>query len=173
MSLQQWSVWFPKEQLSDINLTEMTPLNLSSDEDRARVILPPDHYDHLAAWSGASSDATDVVVVAAAFDNRPTYFRVDRVSSNDRRPVDVMTYYDWQHFLLELVMIVLALRNLRLGRLDRLSIVRSAAIVVIFSAASWILSANHHVGVAEYAVLSYGCAVTFLYAGRIIVRYCA
>ena len=47
-------------------------------------------------------------------------------------PVGLMTYYDWQHFLLELVMIVLALWNLRLGRLDRLSIVRSVVLVVIF-----------------------------------------
>jgi serine/threonine-protein kinase len=109
--------------------------------------------DSLAAWRGTyREDSTEVLLQAGAFDGRPTYFsifgpwsRPQEIGAEARTAGDriVEAAFVGVVFVVLVAGFLLALRNLRLGRGDRLGARRLAVAVIVLTLFSWVLRANH------------------------------
>jgi serine/threonine-protein kinase len=121
---------------------------------------PPYHSDTTLAWSGAYSEdpSVRVRVEAAAFRGSPTYFRIvgpwdrpDRMTST-APPAGVRVVQVASAIVVLSLLVagmVIARRNLRLGRGDRRGAFRLAAYVLVVAIASWMLLASHAANFAE------------------------
>ena len=127
----RWSEWFSPERIG---------FDLSEREDAAdgasvlRRIedhgwTPPDAYDRIAMWEGRTSDGEIFHVFAAAWRGRPTYFRVIYGELSEgyipsvyalTRPHDSLWYVFALRLAAAMFGVVLAWRNLRAGRVDRI-----------------------------------------------------
>ena len=141
----RWSEWFTPQRtgfyLPSEN-TEVPPtLEKPADVQVLKVVndrwwTPPDAYDAFAVWEGKNSDGTTFLVEAAAWRGKPIYFR-----KIDGDPAEITPVYDTTRgqksfaylFILIIALmisgVVLAWRNLRSGRGDRVGGKRLAAYV--------------------------------------------
>jgi serine/threonine-protein kinase len=116
--------------------------------------VPPVHCDTRAAWEGHDPDepATPLRIEAGAHRGKPIFFRL--VESYDR-PTRMEGFASfeaqrvWIAFMVVFLVIftagavLLARRNLRLGRGDRRGATRLAATIGILAIVEWILLAHH------------------------------
>jgi serine/threonine-protein kinase len=138
-----WSVPFAEARLDAAEFRATTPR-----------WTPPDYADARAAWEGVWPDepSIPVRVEAASFRGRPVYFEIvfpwDKPARQEgsQRPSTVINLLTG--LLLVVTMlggVLLARRNLRLGRGDRRGASRLALLIVVVNVlAYWVLT-NHHV----------------------------
>jgi serine/threonine-protein kinase len=138
-----WSMWFREEditfKLSSDSESVANPKRLSAEELRTADWLwtPPDAYDSLAAWSGTWPGSDErPLVEAAAYRGRPVYFAILPPSltgagtggeGGGLPAVQIVLF--WLFFGLFVGAVLLAWRNLRLGRGDRRGALRLAFFV--------------------------------------------
>jgi serine/threonine-protein kinase len=165
-----WSAWFREEDLG-FNLTGRYLRRLSDESlwTAAWLRTPRDAYDRLAAWQGTWPDsAAPLHVEAAAYRGRPVYFAVFAPSPAGEAGMPGSSPPRWDlpsapfWFGLDLAIfcgeMLLAWRNLRLGRGDRRGALRLARYIFVLSMLSWLLQASHFVGPLEWMILLIGVA---------------
>jgi serine/threonine-protein kinase len=115
---------------------------------------PPDFADSRAAWSGSYPERPDIPlrIEAAAYRGRPVWF--DTLAPWDRpwRMVErelspglkfIGIFFSTILVLLMAGAVLLARRNLRMGRGDRRGAFKVALFIVLVLAAEWVLNASH------------------------------
>ncbi len=123
--------------------------------------VPPHPYTARVAWEGAYTAQPEmkIHVEAAAYGGRPVYFEIidpwdrppaapDHLGSTRERALDILLLSVF--FVAILSGVLLAWRNLRLGRGDRKGAFRLAAFVFAVFICGWVFSA-HHVATEEEA----------------------
>jgi hypothetical protein len=116
--------------------------------------LPPEAFDARAEWDGSFAAHPDVPihVAAAAYHGKPVYFAVlgpwerpTRMQAVPRAPGQIASEATVMVVTLLLLFgsLVLARRNLRLGRGDRSGAFRVASVVFAANTLAWLLSAHH------------------------------
>ena len=116
--------------------------------------LPPVHSDTRIAWEGKLSNTPDLTlrVEAASYRGRPVFFRVlgpwveperaeDDPEGAGQRVAQILLPILFISILLGAVL--LARRNMRLGKSDRSGAFRIAAFSVVTHTAAWLLAAKH------------------------------
>ena len=122
---------------------------------------PPVYSDARAAWTGSLAERTNIPmrIEAAAYRGKPVYFeligpwtRPERMRpyqpAAGRRAVLVIGIVLWLSMLV--VGVMLARRNLRLGRGDRRGAFRLAAFVFATRAVAWFFGAHHVPNIDEF-----------------------
>jgi serine/threonine-protein kinase len=153
-----WSEWFSAEYVG-FELDEL------SNSDVTRT--PPDAFDRVKSWQGTWPDDNEPLrVVATAYQGKPVYFEVFRPEESDgQRPAahtDAGSGRDEYTVLLLLLIsvkvgaVLLAWRNLRLGRGDRASELVLAVYTFVVGMAVWFLQASHVGGLRENALFHFG-----------------
>jgi hypothetical protein len=131
--------------------------------------IPPDAYDHLAAWKGTWPDSdVPLYIEAATYLGRPVYFEVlpqalgeaTGAPSATGPAIDpaALNFATSLNFAIFVGEVLLAWRNLRLGRGDRRGAFRLARYVFLISSLIWVLRASHVGGPLEWLVFSAGLA---------------
>ncbi|MDQ3908444.1 MAG: serine/threonine protein kinase [Acidobacteriota bacterium] len=145
---------------------------------------PPDAYDARAAWEGVVPEQPDVRVrvEAAGYRGRLTYFEiVPPWERPERQQPFQLTRVMWlqqavQIGILLLVIVVgvlLARRNLRLGRGDRRGAWRLALFLFAVFFVDWLSVAHHVPTVDEVALFLRGVALSMFWAGIAWLVYVA
>ena len=146
--------------------------------------IPPHVFDHRAAWD-TTIDGEHVAVTAAAFKGKPVYFDVTfnpppSSAASDEAKVKSLSWEEvsaWAGLVIMysvlLACLLLARRNVRLGRGDRTGAVRVAAVMFIARMILWIFSVHHVADIAEIDKLLYSVALSFLMALYAYVYYLA
>jgi serine/threonine-protein kinase len=114
---------------------------------------PPTTCDAQAAWAGAWGDGSDttVRVEAGAYRGKPVWFRVELPTTGPEQPTDPIQAPPWgAFFILALIGLagLLAWRNVRRGRGDRVTARRLATVVGGWQVFIWLIAA-HHPGTAN------------------------
>ena len=146
---------------------------------------PPQYADIRQAWTGRHPDHPDVAVriEAAALGGRPVYFRVVAPWDKPARkygglgpqPMTRAVTFVW----VSLVVIcgagamLLARRNLRLGRGDRRGAGRTAVILALASSAAMLIQARHVPDLAELPILRDVAGTALMTAASVWVVYLA
>jgi hypothetical protein len=146
--------------------------------------IPPHAYTARAAWEGVYPEQTDlkIRVEAAAYGRRPVYFEIIDVWERPPEPEAYMgSAKDRALDILLLTVfftalvggVLLAWRNLRLGRGDRRGAFRLTAFMAAVFSLNW-LFATHHVP-TEYEVLNFldGAEGVLFWSGFFWVVYLA
>ncbi len=163
-----WQEWYPKE-FTGIDLS-----SLESIEERGPP--PPDAFDQLQVWKGTQPGmGGDIYVQAAAWAGKPVYFRIfSRSTFEGRTPsMAIGRLYQPQKnsaarqrgesifvalaFLVWSGAVVLAWRNVRLGRGDRKGAFRVAFFLFSTGMLSWLFLASHNAA-NEMEILRIGMA---------------
>jgi serine/threonine-protein kinase len=123
--------------------------------------VPPHPYTARAAWEGSypAQPETPIHVEAASYGGRPVYFEIidpwdrppaahDHLGNTRERALGILLLSVF--FVAILGGVLLAWRNLRLGRGDRKGAFRLAAFVFVVFSLGWVFSA-HHVATEEEA----------------------
>jgi serine/threonine-protein kinase len=157
----RWSEWFPAEYLG-FDLDQLSPTDW--------LWTPPDAYDAVQAWQGTWPDTTDkFYVVAAAYRGLPVFFEVRRWRGQlhegaavpaqvEQRPMNGVTIAVLMLITAQVGAVILAWRNLRLGRGDRRGALRIAAYFLLMHLLAWLLQASHCRGTLEYGRFQIGLA---------------
>ena len=138
-----WAALFAAAQLPMDTFTPVAP-----------AIVPVTYADVRKAWEGHVPEQPEHVirVEAAGFEGRPVYFVVSGPwSRSSRTPQSAMPLFNLiMSNIAQVVMpalmlagVVLARRNVRLGRGDRHGAFRAASFLFLVTLASWILGASH------------------------------
>jgi serine/threonine-protein kinase len=184
-----WSTWFREEELG-FNLDASSakgrkPRKLSGDELREADWLrtPPDAYDHLAAWKGTWPDSeAPLYVEAATYRGRPVYFEILPPSFADAKeasrapgpPIDpAVVLGTTLSFSLLVGQLLLAWRNLRLGRGDRRGALRLAQYIFVLCLLAWVFRASHVGWLLEWNTFLIGLAQALLPAAIVWLYYIA
>jgi len=116
--------------------------------------------DERAAWEGKLSESSDVVfrIEAGAYKGRPIAFEIIGPWSRSSRSAPITPSF-FERVVngisslvlpgLMVVAVVLARRNVKLGRGDRRGALRAAAIVLVANLVSWVLGATHFADVGR------------------------
>jgi serine/threonine-protein kinase len=160
----------------------LDPSELRPSRPRARLSV---HTDARAAWQGIwpGSDELDVRVEAGAFRGKPVYWRVmfpwEIPQPDEARPSPTLPQklggVVGSVFLLGALFggIILARRNLRLGRGDRRGALRTAALLLCTRLLWWLFGAHHLAGEAEVDLFIGNLARGTYYFGLAYVLYLA
>ncbi|HYN84396.1 MAG TPA: protein kinase [Pyrinomonadaceae bacterium] len=116
--------------------------------------IPPYPYDELRAWDGVYPEqpSMSLQVQAAAFRGKPVYFHIVdpwNTPTRQQRPTPSVQARAQQAILLLIFTVILlgaillARRNLKLGRSDRRGAFRLALIVFVIYMIAWLFSAHH------------------------------
>jgi serine/threonine-protein kinase len=184
------SNWFRKDELGFLldapSAAGGNPRRLSPDELREADWLrtPPDAYDHLAAWKGTwPGSAEPLLVEAATYLGRPVYFEILSPILGGATGAPGATTPAIDPALMNLALflniailvgqVLLAWRNLRLGRGDRRGSLRLAQYVLLISLLTWMFRASHVVGLLEWMIFSIGLAAALLEAAWAWLSYTA
>ncbi|MGH9365382.1 MAG: serine/threonine-protein kinase, partial [Thermoanaerobaculia bacterium] len=147
--------------------------------------LPPEAFDARAEWDGSFASHPDVPihVTAAAYHGKPVYFAVlgpwerpTRIQEAPRTLGAVASQAALVAVILSLLLggLILARRNLRLGRGDRRGAFRVASFVFVAWMASWILSAHHVVDLnGEFGMFIVYFGVSLFFAAFLWLTYMA
>ena len=150
--------------------------------------IPRDYATARMAWEGPLPEVSDttVRVEAAAYDGKPTFFRVigSWVQSPATGPADEAPRFSPGDLFSTLAQIValalligsaiLARHNLRNGRGDRRGALRTAAVVFAARAATWVLAAHHYTAVPlENARFNLAMALALYAAATLWLYYMA
>ena len=144
---------------------------------------PPVYADRRIAWEGVYPDAPDVPihVEAASFEGRPVWFRIHEPwtesSTPDRRPVygedRTGEFFQVGAYLIVLIgAVVIAVRNLRLGRGDRRTALRFALYMGGIRIL-WLLGAHHVATEAELGLFVGHLAYAMYRVGLVWLFYMA
>ncbi len=158
-----WQEWYPKE-FTGIDLSA-----LESIEERGPP--PPDAFDQLQVWKGTQPGmGGDIYVQAAAWAGKPVYFRIlSRSEFEGRTPsIAIGRLYQPQKsagesifvalfFLVWSGAIVMAWRNVRLGRGDKKGAFRVAFFLFCTGMLAWLFGASHNAA-NELEILGIGMA---------------
>ena len=168
----RWSLLFNE---AGLDITKFTPAEPKW--------LPPQPYDSLAAWEGAYPDQSDMTmqVVVGAFRGRAVYFPSSTVEPATRQ---VAARQNTQTKLLNAVLIVflllilssavlLAWRNLQLGRGDRKGAFRIAAVAFVLHLVAWLFSAHHVPDLGEFSLFIENLAWSLMISGMMWIVYIA
>ncbi len=149
-------------------LFEAAGLDLSRFEPVPATFQPAAYADARAAWTGVLPDGADrpVRIEAATLRGKPVFF--ERItpadpawSAESPERLDPQGWVRWALplfvltllALLTLGCVLLALRNLRLGRGDRRGALRIAVVVFALRMLQWLLAAHHVAGLEEVFLL--------------------
>ncbi len=142
--------------------------------------LPLTRFDCSAAWDGVL-DGERVQIVAAAYRGIAVCFRVvapwmpiepaDAVPASAARSITSLDYT--LQYLVLLGALLLARRNVRLGRGDRKGAGRIAIVVLIAFLAQWLLTAKHVADAAEFGSFGVGIARALYFAVYVYLAYLA
>jgi hypothetical protein len=183
-----WSVWFREEdvtfKISSYAEDAANPKRLSAEELRTADWLrtPPDAYDSLAAWRGTWPGSNEELFVqAAAYRGLPVYFEILHPSAApgaaDSLPVGQLqpgqTLVLCIVFCLFVGAVLLAWRNLRLGRGDRRGALRLAVFVFIAGLLVWGFHASHAGALGEIGIFMIGWGQVLQWAASIWLYYIA
>ena len=138
--------WFPLFRAAGLDPAAFTPAT--------PVWTPPHYADARAAWTGRFPEDSSfaITVEAASFHGRPTYFSLsgpwtpeaeERPSEQSRTDRILEGVLVIGIFALLVGAFLWAIRNVRLGRGDRVGARRLTTAVMGLLLASWILGANH------------------------------
>ena len=163
-----WQEWFPKD-LTGFDLSAMEPI-----EERGPPV--PDAFDQLQVWKGTHPGAGgDIYVQAAAWARKPVSFRIFSLAEIDGKTPSMAMGRLYQPqktsasrvrgegffaALAVLVLsgaIVLAWRNVRLGRCDRKGAFRVAFFLFCTGMLAWLFLASHNAA-NEMEILGIGMA---------------
>ena len=161
-----WSGWFREEELGfSLGPTpDETPSlhRLSEDELQGAAWLrtPPDAYDHIVAWEGTWPGGDEPLrVEATSYRGRPVYFEVLPADSAASQGTSSLPGPQVNPHAVDLILllsvvlfggqVVLAWRNLRLGRGDRRGAFRVACFLFFVNLLAWALRASHAGGLFE------------------------
>jgi eukaryotic-like serine/threonine-protein kinase len=152
-------------------------------------VTPPVYADDTAAWEGSYPERTEIPirVEAASYRGRPVYFRIIHTAwevspESDRgaygtNPVrnkagEVAVTVVFLGVLTTLV--ILAVRNLRLGRGDRRGALRLAGVVVVLRLIEWLFQSGHvQTPVVEYVRFQFFLAFGLAFAAVVAIGYLA
>jgi serine/threonine-protein kinase len=135
-------------------LFDAAGLQMSAFKSVAPTFNPIAFVDERAAWEGKLSENSDVLfrIEAAAYKGKPISFQIVGPWSRSGRaaPVELSVFDRIVNGISSLVMpglivvaVVLARKNMNLGRGDRRGALRAATIVFVASLVSWALGATH------------------------------
>ena len=138
--------------------------------------IPPQWSDARSAWTGVAPGRTDVAlrVEAAAYRGRPVYFqliwpwtRATRMQAfQATAQTKIINRVILAIFLAVLIgAVLLARRNLRLGRGDRRGAFRLAIFVFLLFVAAWVLTAHHLPTADEFGLFVMGSSFALFVAG--------
>ena len=140
---------------------------------------PMTRFDSRAAWDGVLG-GEPVQVITAAYRGKAVYFRIVApwmpVEQGEAAPAPAMQrglVYSLLQNLSLLGALLLARRNLRLGRGDRKGAARIAAVVLIASLANWLFRARHVADAAEFDNLQAAVAQTLYGVVYVYLAYLA
>ena len=147
--------------------------------------LPPEAFDARAEWDGSFARHPDVPihVAAAAYHGKPVYFAVlgpwerpTRIQEVPRTLGRIAGEATVVAVTLSLFFggLILARRNLRLGRGDRRGAFRVASVLFVAWMLSWLLSAHHVVELGgEFGMFVVSFGVALFYATFLWLTYMA
>jgi hypothetical protein len=147
--------------------------------------LSPVPFDARAEWDGSFASHSDVPihVTAASYRGRPVYFAVlgpwelpTRMQEAPRGVGQIVALATGVTLILSLLFggLVLARRNVRLGRGDRRGAFRLATFLLVVSMLRWLLAA-HHVAdlLGEFGMFGHALASSLLAAAFVWLTYMA
>ncbi len=137
-----WGALFEAAELPIATFTAVTP-----------EWLPPDYCDEQRAWTGAYPEHPDIPIriEAAAYGGLPTYFRIigpwstagrETVATSEAPPV-IRVLVPSMFLIFVTVATLMARRNMRLQRVDRVGANRFALTVMIAGSIAFILTTDH------------------------------
>jgi len=146
------------------------------------IWLPPVSSDSRAAWTGFLEDRPDLPmrIEAAAYGGKPVYFQVigpwNRLKSLNEDQMSAGKNIYLAVFIVVFLSLLgsgamLARRNLRMGRGDRLGAFRLATFVFVAWAVAWVFGAHHVADFSEFLLfiealvwgLAWSCFIWLLY----------
>jgi serine/threonine-protein kinase len=165
-----WGLLFAEAGLNEKTLTPVAPR-----------WVPPIRFDRHVAWDCVLS-GEPVHIIAAAYRDTAVYFRVvgpwmpDGLA--DSAPAPAMSgipnlIYQSFGILLMIGALLLARRNVRLGRGDRKGAARIAITLLIASLVDWLFLARHATDAAEFYNYQMGVAVGLYGAAYVYLAYLA
>jgi len=142
--------------------------------------LPATRFDSRAAWDGILG-GVPVQIIAAAYRGTVVCFRVVvpwmPVEPADAAPRSAMvriTSLDYTiQYLVLLGALLLARRNVRLGRGDRKGAARIAIAVLVSFLAQWLFTARHVADAAEFGSFGVGLARALYFGSYVYLAYLA
>jgi hypothetical protein len=124
---------------------------------------PPVFADRRIAFEAPAGESGDLLrVEAASFGGRPVWFEVVEPGARPHHAVEppdsVGQAAFWSllglfYLIVAVLAVVLARRNLRLGRGDRRGALRIAAVFLAIQAVAWLVAAPHAAGPIEFSLL--------------------
>ncbi len=165
---------------------DWTPLLIEAGTDEKALTpatprwLPLTRFDSRAGWDGVL-DGERVQIVAAAYRGTAVYFRVvapwmpvepaNTIQASAAQRVSSLDYTI--QYLVLLGALLLARRNVRLGRGDRKGAGRIAIAVLIAFLAQWLLTSRHVTDAAEFGSFGVGIARALYFAVYVYLAYLA
>ncbi|HEX2165233.1 MAG TPA: hypothetical protein VHM02_14910, partial [Thermoanaerobaculia bacterium] len=142
---------------------------------------PPVYADRAVSFEAPAGEAGVVRVEAASFGGRPVWFEVVEPGARPRHvPAGdgaETTVFFWLiglfYVVVAVLAVVLARRNLRLGRGDRRGALRVAAFVFVVDFLGWAIAAPHSASLVELLSLLEGAAFSTLAAMLVYLAYLA
>jgi serine/threonine-protein kinase len=140
------------------------------------LFVPPVFADSRASWMGyyAARPEIQVRIDAAALHGRPVYFEI--VGPWTLEPLRGFDLIGWElaAMLLLVAGLVLARRNLRLGRGDRRGALRLGGACFVLAMLQWLLQADHlSEPLMEWSLLQHGAAWALFWSGSVALGYVA
>lgn len=160
-----WSDWFPPE---------LVGIDLSTLEETTPANLPPVQFDEIQCWYMQWPNADEKVeIVAAALNGHPVYFEVlptvPSVPTYDRS--DAFFLIVSVIACMNLVAIILVIRNMYLGRWDRRGAWRLLVGMFGVTFVAKILGAYHAPSLWERAVIHVCIGSAFAWSGELWLYY--
>ena len=164
-----WAILFKEAQLDLARFTPATPQR-----------TPPMAFDARMAWVGTYAEGRPelIRVEAAAWQGRPVYFDIsgDWRKANEStayRPRLVTVVYACVFLFLLVGGVLVARRNLRLGRGDRKGAATIAIAAFLSGVCSWALAATHVASVDEIGLLVSGISAVGFVSALLWLAYVA
>jgi predicted Ser/Thr protein kinase len=146
----------------------------------AARVVPPMAFDARMAWTGTYAEGRpeQIRLEAASWAGRPVYFSISgdwgqRASSSDSAGTFVLLFFLPVLIAIFVGGVLVAWRNLRLGRGDRRGAARLAGATSLLGMGGWIFSASHVPGPFEVALLIGAIGLTGLIASVVWCFYLA
>lgn len=168
--------WSPLLSAAQLDETELEPALPRE--------TPPVYCDVRAAWQGRYPGKPDIPVLieAGAFDGRPVYFRMitpwPESAAARSGPADRSSLKQFLRDALAVISVIggllLAWRNVQLGRGDRRGALRMGVAVALLVELRWLLTADHDwTSHAEWRLLTTGAGNALLIGGWTWLLYMA
>ncbi len=166
--------WSPLFEAAGLDMTQFKPATPEW--------IPPVWSDARAAWTGVAPGRINVPlrVEAAAYRGKPVYFQLiwpwtqaSRMQAN--QPTAQAKVRQSVELILLLAILVagvlLARRNLRLGRGDRRGAFRLAVFVLVTLMLGWAITAHHLPTIYEFGLFVMGASYSLFYAALVWLLY--